>query len=398
MKSWLVWMAGVIAAVALVAGNIETIISKGAKWLGPYIIPYISPLAAISVALDADLAVAADVFVVDPADKRRVIAIDRARREQKAVLNVPANTFYTMGWQGAGLVAGGAKNILAVKGESLFRLVHTGEADGQPIVSLRQGDGDRSNLAAAEPSAQLLLSARVAQAVVGNSSIPILTGALPELDRATAIIGLFDTGTTDCARRLFFIGGRPIVGCLGSLPGLFANVITALDGGDARRLDALLGGNAAPIRNYAAQDALAIPQDTQLRQAMESLIAAPEFWIKYQASVLARYAQAADTARQIGLVSERGRLLIFDRLVNEGPGSVARAVQSYAARYPEGAPGRPDSEAARIRSLGEIFKSQLPPRPYAAFIARRIDTIVSGHGSVRGVTFDLNQLGVSDAG
>jgi hypothetical protein len=179
---------------------------------------------------------------------------------------------------------------------------------------------------------------------------------------------------------------------------LFANVITALDGGDARRLDALLGGNAAPIRNYAAQDALAIPQDTQLRQAMESLIAAPEFWIKYQASVLARYAQAADTARQIGLVSERGRLLIFDRLVNEGPGSVARAVQSYAARYPEGAPGRPDSEAARIRSLGEIFKSQLPPRPYAAFIARRIDTIVSGHGSVRGVTFDLNQLGVSDAG
>jgi hypothetical protein len=114
--------------------------------------------------------------------------------------------------------------------------------------------------------------------------------------------------------------------------------------------------------------------------------------------VLATYAQATDVARQIGLVSERGRLLVFDRLVNAGAGSVARGVKSYAAQYPEGAPGRPDSEAARIRSLGEIFKSQLRSSAFAANVARRIDTIVSGHGSVRGVTFDLNQLGVSDQG
>ena len=91
-----------IAAIALVAHNLDTILATGAKWLGPYLIPYVSPHAAMSVALDTDLAVTADLFVADPADKTRAIAIDRARRDRKAVLNVPANTLYTIGWQGAG--------------------------------------------------------------------------------------------------------------------------------------------------------------------------------------------------------------------------------------------------------------------------------------------------------
>jgi hypothetical protein len=60
----------VIAAVAVVASNLDKILSTGARWLGPYIIPYVSPHAVISVALDADLAIAVDVFVADPSTKR----------------------------------------------------------------------------------------------------------------------------------------------------------------------------------------------------------------------------------------------------------------------------------------------------------------------------------------
>jgi hypothetical protein len=123
-------------------------------------------------------------------------------------------------------------------------------------------------------------------------------------------------------------------------------VITALDGADARRLDTLLGENAAPIRSFA-QDAHAVPQQAQLKQAMDRLTAAPEFWISYQTRALATYAQATDLARQVGLVSERGRLLVFDRLVNQGAGSVACAVKSYAVQYLAGAAGQPNSEAAR---------------------------------------------------
>ena len=76
---------------------------------------------------------------------------------------------------------------------------------------------------------------------------------------------------------------------------------------------------------------------------------------------------------------------------------VARGVRIYTERYPEGAPGRPDSEPARIRAMGEIFKSRVPGR-FGTMDERRIETIVSGQGSIRGITFNLNQLGVSDAG
>ena len=57
---------------------------------------------------------------------------------------------------------------------------------------------------------------------------------------------------------------------------------------------------------------------------------------------------------------------------------------------------RPANEAARIRTFGEILKAQAP-RGFTRSVAHRVDTIVSGRGSIRGITFDFNQLGVSDA-
>lgn len=343
MKSWLVWLAGVIAAIALVAHNLDTILATGAKWLGPYLIPK----AAMSVALDADLAITADVFVADPADKTRAIAFDLARRDRKAVLVVPANTFYTIGWQGAGVEAAQPSTSWRPRASPCFAWCALARQAVKSRWACAKVTEMNKKPVTTEPSAQLLLSARASQAAA-NPSIGISSGALPELDRAAAIVGLFETGTTDCARRLYFIRGMAAVGCLAaSIPGWLADVIVTLDGGDSHRLDSLLGENAVPIRSFA-QDAHAVPRKAQLKQAMERLTAAPEFWISYQARVLAAYAQATDVTRQIGLVSERGRLLVFDRLVNAGAGSVAHGVKSYAAQYPEGAPGRPDSEAARI--------------------------------------------------
>jgi hypothetical protein len=414
MKSWRVWFAGgsgtiigVIATVAVVASNLDKILSISAEWIGPSITSLLSPKATISVLLDTGLAIDAEVFVADPRNETRAIAVSRVEPGHGAMLSVPADTVYTIGWQGAKIEAGVAAHVLAVKGKSLFRLVRIGETQDQIKVSLRQEDSDKSALAVAEPSAKLLLSAKAVQAV-SDPSTPIATSALPELDRAVSIIGLFETGTTECARRLSFVPTHsstgatvePFVGCLGiSIPGWLTDVITSLDADEAHPLDTLLGITAASIRKYA-QDPQAVPPEAQLRQAMERLATSPEFWIQYQGRVLAAYAQAADAARQIGLISARGRLLVFDRLVNGGPNAVARGTRSYAQQYPKGAPGQPDSEAARIRALGEILKAQIPkaqlPPGFAALIARRIDTIVSGHGSISGISFNLDQLGVSD--
>ncbi|HEX3348687.1 MAG TPA: hypothetical protein VHS58_11365 [Acetobacteraceae bacterium] len=103
-------------------------------------------------------------------------------------------------------------------------------------------------------SAGLLISARS----VAASGEPAALGsaAVPEVDRAMAIVGLLETGTTDCARRAFWIRAvgaadavAPAICCLSaSVPGSLEDVIAALDKGDAHRLDRLLGENAGAMR------------------------------------------------------------------------------------------------------------------------------------------------------
>jgi hypothetical protein len=276
--------------------------------------------------------------------------------------------------------------------------------EGQIKVSLRQQEGNGPAPAVTQPNANLLISARSIQAV-NSGSVTLGAGALPELDRAVAIIGLFETGTTDCAHRVSFVpafGGdanavTPAVGCLGmSIPGWLTEVLSTLDGGDSHRLDALLGDHAVAIRNYIA-DRKAIPEEGTLRAATDKLTASPEFWIFYQSRVLAAYAQATEVARGVGLLSERGRLLVFDRLIQMGPAMVERATSSYSQKFPGGGSGQPKPESERLTDLGEIFKA-MGPRFVSQFIARRVDTIVTGQGMIRGIAFDLNQLGVSDKG
>jgi hypothetical protein len=130
---------------------------------------------------------------------------------------------------------------------------------------------------------------------------------------------------------------------------------------------------------------------------MQRLVVAPEFWIEYQSFVLGVYRRAAAEARKVGLISERGRLLVFDGLVSGGPGHINRAVLHYSEKYPEGATDRPLTEMERIRAFGDILKSQARGN-LAPIVARRVDTIVTGKGSIRGIVFDLDQLNVSTAG
>jgi hypothetical protein len=402
-RTWLISIGAAVAALALFAVNIDKILTITAKWLGPSLARYISPQARIAIRLDDAVATVALVSVADPANETHALASGETRHGREAQLTVPANVYYKISWDGPNLEAGAVTGVLAKQGASAFRLVRTGEREGIVQVTLRRIDVDGAPFTAAEPSAALLISSRAVGAVSEPATV-IGSGALPELDRAVAIVGLFETGTTDCARRVFYTPSFrdrdtkvPSVGCLAiSIPGWLADVIAALDNGDAHRLDAILGDDAAAIRTYAKERVL--PTEEQLQRATKRLVAAPEFWIAYQSRVLMAYARAADAARQVGLVSERGRLLIFDRLVNYGPNAVVRAVRTYADSYPATAQDRPETEPARIRALGDIFKRDTAiPKSLKRSAARRIDTIVSGQGSIRGISFDLAQLGISDA-
>jgi hypothetical protein len=122
VKTWLISVGAVVAAVALFATNIDNILTVSAKWLGPYLAPYISPQAHIAIRLDDEAVKGADVFVSDPASEAHVLAVGRTRRGEEAVLTVPANVLYKVGWQGPNIAAGvAALPVLARQGASASR-------------------------------------------------------------------------------------------------------------------------------------------------------------------------------------------------------------------------------------------------------------------------------------
>ncbi|MDR6955297.1 hypothetical protein J2X65_004676 [Ancylobacter sp. 3268] len=400
MRNWLVGLGSVIAAVALVVGNADKILSFAKTWVAPSLAPYFTDQAVMTVRIEPGVDLAADVFAADPANANRAVAVAQARKGEDARLTVPARMLYTLGWQGPGLKAGAAEKLLAVEGGSVYMLGRKSEADGLVELTLRRGassdgGGEPPAPAAGEPSAGLLLSARAARAVADPGAAPPASGSLPEFDRALAIVGLFETGTTDCGRRVSVeravrgFGRSLSVGCVGaSIPGWLGEMIAALDDGTTRRLDTLLGEDAKPLRALA--NGFNDVGGDDLARAGRQLMALPEFRIAYQQRVLDAYRQAAEFARAFGLASERGRLLVFDRLVQAGPGSVRRALTQFAALDPAPPTGEPE----RIAAVGALFAGQRSGAPQPA-VARRIDTIVTGRGTVRGIAFSLDELGVS---
>jgi hypothetical protein len=386
-------VAGILAIFAVV-GWVSDFLSVG-TWLYPRLEPYFSPRSTIHVDLAADMPVKVSLFVEDPVNPGTSLTTSDVQQRQPAVLIVPTGPIYLIGWTGPGLEAD-TRKIPFVKGDSSFHLVSAGSAGSLGLkLSLVQEDPAQAILPGPGPSAGLLFSAK-ARAAAESSKPFAPTIVLPELDRAVSIIG-FETGTTDCARHVFWMpSGGPLIGCLAfSVPGWLGDVITSLDGGEAHRLDTIVPAQAALLRNFV-QNPGSVGGDAELRGAINSLVAEPEFWIQYEAKILVGYNEAAGAARKVGFVSERGRLLMFDRLVNGGPGAVNRAIREYSDKYPATSPSRPGTEAARIAALGEIFEADL--RPQLPVVKQRIDTIVRGHGTIRGIAFDLDQLDVSDAG
>ena len=129
-------------------------------------------------------------FVIDPVNESHVLAVGRARHGEDAVVSVPANVLYKIGWQGPDIEAGAVKDVLAVQGAPVFRLVSTGQSEGMVKVMLRPSVVNAAPFTVTQPSANLVLSARA----VGLAKEPVAVldaDALPELDRAVAVVGLF---------------------------------------------------------------------------------------------------------------------------------------------------------------------------------------------------------------
>ena len=388
-----------LAAIVAVVSNVETLHTKIANWADTILRPH----AAMEIRLESGIDRQTDVAIASPSEKDRVIDIRRTTSGESAIFRLPVDARYTVFWQGAGIKAARIDDVVVSRAGSRFRLVSTGSEQDLEVLALRNVAID-SGEAASDPAtpqpapASLLVSAIAASAARNPAIHPLANGVLPELDRALMVVGLFETGTTDCARRLLVAETFVSVGCLGiSLPGPLPKLIADVDGDEARRLDGLLGAaDAQEFReslqaNSSTEPLLVKGTIKSIVTGLRQLTAMREFWIAYQQFALDLYEQALEAARSFGLTSDRGVLFMLDKIVHQGPLVISRIRPAYARDV---AAHDAPNEEERLQVLGELAKrsiGKLPERP-RSFIEVRIDTIVSGKGTVRGVAFDLGEL------
>jgi hypothetical protein len=379
-KRLLLAVVAFVGALAAFIGNAEKIYLALAQWLSA------ETTIEVTLAAPADRRVKVGIFRGD-----KTFAVAEIEGGKTVALTVPANERYFVTWQGFGFKPAKTEEILVTREALRSRLESKSkDADGE-LLTLRLEQG-RSTPKTSAPSAASLL----ATASTGAAARPTSASLVPEIDRAMFIVGLFEVGTTDCGTRVVVLTRQAIFGCIGmTLPGHIARVvkdvreplqfINKIAGDDAGFVWSLVQTNGLFSKELETH-----PDKTKLTRRLEALSRTPEFRMKYQEFVFMWYRQALQVAEQLQLRSERGVLLVFDASVQFGPGRVLALRDSYEARVKGQA--RLD-ERGRISVLGELIKER-----YAKFplVATRVDTIVGGRRTFKGIEYDLQGLGIAD--
>jgi hypothetical protein len=309
--------------------------------------------------------------------------------------SVPSGSRYKVIWQGPGIDPAHAEDLLTPE-RTLNVVLIAKKGQTGVAFDLRVGSKD---LATSPPTAALLL----APAPTASTEATTFRSAVPQFDRAAAVVGLFETGTTDCAHQIDVSIWPPLVGCLSiSSPGLVTSLVAELDRGVPGAVSAV-GNDAATLRRLAAANPYAIgplwPADIDKAAVRRRLLGLPDVWIAYENQALALYQQALQEAHNFDLRSERGTLLVFDRMIQTGVASV-RAVRAAFDQQVKQAK-TPPTEPDRIALVAKLLQEGVRPSPAIPTVQvltrQRIQLIATGVGTFHGIEFDLDKLGITTA-
>lgn len=406
LLSWWTIVFTVIAAIAAVIGNIEKIAGTADHWLGDYLRPQGIVEIAMMSSLQRELTVALTAGA-------EVTKMGELTAEKPAVFAVRANAGYKLIWMGPGYKAG-SYDILVPPRRMRWVFRSSGQKEEDLDVLELRLEGGRQAAATAPAPAGLLIAASAAQIAQNPAIRPARVNLIPELDRALTIEALFEVGTTDCGSHISIVSNsisgstQIIVGCLGfGIPGQFADILRNLDQEEPKVLDTALADFAPALRQAmsassteetsAALSSASADEvgNARLTAALRRLVQTPQVRAAQSEQNLRLYRQALRGADELGLVSERGVLFVFDRLVNQGPSVIKRLQAGISAKLeqrPQG--GGTLSEGERLVLLGDLVKGELHGR--YPFLLRRIDAIVSGRGTFNGIDYDFTALGIRD--
>lgn len=392
--------AGGVALLAAVAG----VIDNGDKifgFLGKRLGPWLEPKAVIEIAYRADPSETIAVGLAPPSETDHVSAAARIAGGTQHRFVVIANGVYSVVWQGSETRGTSTEGIVAVPPEVKLELGPVDEGGNKRALRLVQV-ADRAPVKA-EPtvSAALLVSAGATASAGIDNPAPPTSSMLPEFDRAATIIGLFQTGSTDCSRRVFLSKFDISVGCFAaSLNARFdgGTIISEVDGSD-QALDRVVGkDDADALRAVSTRDFSNRMTDEELdeyQKAIERVTGTLEFWSAYDRTFLRTYARASTAAREMGLESERGVLLVFSEIAFSG--RIRQPVKDSFARKlaDQTAAGLAIDEGARVSALAEALaeNAHRVVRDQKWYKAS-LDLMRTGKVSWQGIDYDLDQLGI----
>lgn len=396
-KGWAVSITGALAVVVVVVTNIDKLATTLAGWLRPYL----AASATIELVIDPSVTRQLIVSIMDGGKLVETRLIKSAGTE---IFTVPANVIYRINWQGVAIQPAEASNIPAPAQKVRWKLAFKSKQDDVSVLALRLED-EKQDRPTEDASATTLAAVAAAQAAKDPASRPPSSNLLPELDRASLVVGLLETGSTNCSASVI-VNQRVIsVGCFGiSIPGWLGDILKALatelpeefaaafEADSLAYVRAAIGTDAGERQAGTGGFMADAAKRDQLRAGLLKIVRWPAFRHHYEAKVLDGYGEALRIARQIGLRSERGVLLVFDNIISLGAG---RARQ-FATRYVQSSPDALLDERTKVARYADFLRSQQSSDVVRRMMDTRLRLLISGKARSGGISFDLNELGIRD--
>ena len=404
-RNWLRTIAAVfggavaaLGAAAAVIDNSETV----GRFVAERLYPFVQTRTAFVVALDAKAPRTLFIAVVDKENPNRPVDQQSVKPGGSATFEVPIKAFYALSWEGAGYKAAAIDQVLAPAETRRWTLNLAEESEDGTVLKPNE-EGVSTDIETVPVPAATLIAGASASEQAGGTAPAGGAQLMPELSRALSTVGLFEVGTTDCMTRTYVSDYDLGVGCLAaSIPGPLADIFKAIDARQPGLLDHFLGEDAAFIRRLAALDIggqmaaykeLKGQKERQrrLRDGLKALAQTLDFRSEYQVLAESVYARALQQAKRLDLRSERGVLFVFNLDVQQGYGWFNKIAADYAQQAKGIASG---DDRKRLELLNGLIKSAYPKLANFKNLTTRIDTIVSGQGTLRGIAFDLDSIGI----
>jgi hypothetical protein len=394
-----------MVAVGAFLGNVDKIIEFAKKYGAPIFASYSSIRFTVEAIEGLDVRIAIL--------KKEIIASEWVGASGEVQFKVPASQTFELLYSGPSIEAGKLSNIDSGPSGSVSRWLlrpnRTEEKFATFQVFRMREQGQDQLLAVSPAPAELLVADARRQQRINASTNEASSFPLPEITRlmmnAMALTGLLEVGRADCWGLVAASRYSVNIGCLGhSFDSYkFPGICRSLNEDNPELLRAIFGDGYQPLinamkgsssdRGEFIRSMMSTPESRALWNARFSeFTASPSVQVALWDEASHLFMSAVQFTEKLGLKSERAVAFVFDSMVFRGIPMVKRFT-GWLGKNSEDFYGM--SEQKKLAKLGEYLTARSGPSiAIEKWVKKRAAVFVTGHGTLNGVEYDLDTLGL----